>query len=102
MPEYQLIGRMTNTTSGKPAHRLPASQDKISNAGVAPTPNKAIRGDHGGLFLHGRKIYINRALNIWKFRDNNSVIADDEFWHPQKADRPPNNAYFHVPTETYY
>jgi hypothetical protein len=41
-------------------------------------------------------------LGVWKYKDNNTVISDDEYWIPQKATRPPDSSIFHKPTDTCY
>jgi hypothetical protein len=50
---------------------------------VLPTPNKAT-GGRGGLFLKGRPIHVNKALGFWKYKDDQTAVPDEEFWHPQK------------------
>ena len=72
------------------------------NAGVLPTPNKALRRSTGGLHLRGRPIIVDRALGLWKYQDDSTVIPEEEFWHPQKATRPPDGSVFHTPTTTCY
>jgi hypothetical protein len=72
------------------------------NAGVPLTPNKATRGTRGGLFLNRREIIVDRALGVWKYKDNNTVVSDDKYWIPQKATRPPDGSIFHKPTNTCY
>jgi hypothetical protein len=41
-------------------------------------------------------------LGIWKYKDNNTVVSDDEYWIPQKATRPPDGSIFHKSTDTRY
>ena len=72
------------------------------NTGVLLTPNKAIRESRGGLSLKGRPILVNRALGLWKYQDNNIIIPEEEFWHPQKATQPPDRSVFHHLTKTGY
>jgi hypothetical protein len=61
----------------------------------------ATRGK-GGLFLKGRPIHVDKALGFWKYQDNHTAVPDEEFWHPQKATRPPDGSVFHKPTDTCY
>jgi hypothetical protein len=72
------------------------------NAGVPPTPNRATRGTRGGLFLHSRPIHIDKALGLWKYKDDNTAVPKDEFWHPQKGNRPPDYSVLHKQTDTHY
>ena len=72
------------------------------NAGVLPTPNKATRGSRGGLYLHRKEIIVDRALGVWKYKDDSTVVSDDEYWIPQKANRPPDDSFLHKPTDTRY
>jgi hypothetical protein len=71
------------------------------NAGVPPTPNKATRG-RGGLFLKGRPIHVDKALGFWKYQDDHTAVPDEEFWHSQKATRPPDGSVLYKPTDTRY
>jgi hypothetical protein len=41
-------------------------------------------------------------LGVWKYKDNNTVVSDDEYWIPQKATRPPDSSILHKPTDTCY
>ena len=74
----------------------------MSNAGAPPTPNRAIRKDKGGLFLHDKQIYLNKGQNCWRYKTDNQEVPNKEFWIPQKTSRPPNFAFLHKATNTYY
>jgi hypothetical protein len=50
----------------------------------------------------GRPIHVDKALGFWKYQDDHTAVPDEEFWHPQKATRPPDGSVFHKPTNTHY
>jgi hypothetical protein len=52
--------------------------------------------------LKGRPIHVDKALGFWKYQDNHTAVPDEEFWHPQKATRPPDGSVLYKPTNTRY
>ena len=62
----------------------------------------AIRKDKGGLFLYDKAIYLDRGQNCWRYKADNEEVSDKEFWIPQKPSRPPNHAFLHKATNTFY
>ena len=72
------------------------------NAGAPLTLNKAIRKDKGGLFLYDKAIYLDRGQNCWRYKADNEEVSNKEFWIPQKPSRPPNYAFLHKATNTFY
>ena len=69
---------------------------------MPPTPNKAIRKDKGGLFLHNKQIYHDRGQHCWRYKNDNTEVPEEEFWIPQMANRPPDCTFLHKATNTYY
>jgi hypothetical protein len=41
-------------------------------------------------------------LGVWKYKDDSTVVSDNEYWIPQKAMRPPDNSFLHKPTDARY
>ena len=96
------LARQTNMNFRRAIPQVTGQTDKISNAGAPPTPNKAIRKDKGGLFLYNKAIYLDRGQNCWRYKTDNEEVPDKEFWIPQKQSRPPNHAFLHKATNTFY
>ena len=61
-----------------------------------------IRKDKGGLSLYDKAIYLDRGQNCWRYKANNEEVSDKEFWIPQKPSRPPDHAFLHKATNTFY
>ncbi|KAF8341908.1 hypothetical protein F5887DRAFT_1076286 [Amanita rubescens] len=65
-------------------------------------PNHATRGTRGHYYLDHIAIYNDPKDHLWKYSKDHSLVPTSEFWIPQRANRPPNNTFYHRFNDKYY
>jgi hypothetical protein len=65
-------------------------------------PNHTTRSSRGLYYLDQTQIYNDSKDHLWKYATDHHLVPKLEFWIPQKANRPPNNAHFHHFNRKYY